>query len=88
MGRLVYSLLDYANLGDSSARGGADRAVLERFATFFGGIHSEFGTTYRLSIPRFQNFGYFLRAHPSFVFRFTATSIPFSYYLTRARSPV
>ena len=27
MGRLVYNLLDYANLGDSLARGDADRAV-------------------------------------------------------------
>ena len=27
MGRLVYNLPDYANLGGSLARGGADRAV-------------------------------------------------------------
>ena len=27
MGRLVYNLLDYANLGDSLARGDADRVV-------------------------------------------------------------
>ena len=38
----------------------------------------------RLSSPRFQNFGYFLRAHPPLVFYFTATSIPFSYCLTSA----
>ena len=38
----------------------------------------------RLSSPRFSNCGYFLRAHPPFVFYFTATSIPFSYCLTRA----
>ena len=42
----------------------------------------------RLSSPRFQNFSYFPRARPLFVFHFTATSIPFSYCLTRGRSPV
>ena len=42
----------------------------------------------RLSSPRFQNFGHFQRAHPPFVFYFTATFISFSYCLIRARSPV
>ena len=45
MGRLVYNLLDYANLGDSLARvTQIGRSGVERFATFLG-IHGEFGTT-------------------------------------------
>ena len=45
MGRLVYNLLDNANLGDSLARvTPIGRSGMERFATFLG-IHGEFGTT-------------------------------------------
>ena len=45
MGRLVYSLLDYANLGDSLEEvTQIGRSSVERFATFWG-IHGEFKTT-------------------------------------------
>ena len=88
MGRLVYSLLDYADLGDSSAREWRRSSGLAWNGLLpFGEYMASLGLL-RSSSPRFQNFGYFLRAHPPFVFPFTVTSIPFSYCLTRARSPV
>ena len=53
---------------------------MERFATLWG-VHGEFGTTY-VSKPVFlKTLVYFQRAHPPFVFYFTATFISFSYCL-------
>ena len=79
---------DYANLGDSSARGWRRSSGLAWNGLLpFGECMASSGLL-RLSSPRFQDFGYFPRARPPLVFHFTATSIPFSYCLTRARSPV
>ena len=86
MGRLVYSLLEYANLGDSLARGLRRSSGLAWNGLLPFGEYLESLGLLRLSSPRFQNFGFW--AHPAFVFHFTATSIPFSYCLTRVRSPV
>ena len=60
---------------------------VERFATLCG-IHGEFGTTWVSKPAFFKTLVYFQRAHPPFVFYFTATFISFSYCLIRARSPV
>ena len=51
------------------------RFSAEQFATFWE-IHGEFGTTLIIR-PAFQDFSYFPRIRPSFVFKFTAASIPF-----------
>ena len=59
----------------------------ERFATLWG-IRGEFGTTYISKPAFFKTLVYFQRAHPPFVFYFTATFISFSCCLIRARSPV
>ena len=79
---------DHANLGDSSARGWRRSSGLAWNGLLPFGEYMASSVLLRLPSPRFQNFGYFPRARPPFVFHFTATSIPFSYCLTRARSPV
>ena len=79
---------DCANLGDLSARGGADRTVWRGTVCYSWGIHGEFGTTWVSKPALFNTLVYFQRAHPPFVFYFTATFISFSYCLIRARSPV
>ena len=57
MGRLVYSLLIIQNLGDSSARGGADRAVSRGTVCYLFGEYMASSGLLGLSSPRFQNFG-------------------------------
>ena len=79
---------DCANLGDLSARGGADRAVWR------GTVCYLLGKTWRVrdyldkQARVFKTLVYFQRAHPPFVFCFTATFILFSFCFIRARSPV
>ena len=60
---------------------------VERFATLWG-IRGEFRTTYISKSAFLKTLVYFQRAHPPFVFYFTATFISFSCCLIRARSPV
>ena len=78
MGRLVYSLLDYADLGGSLARGWRRSSGLAWNGLLPFGEYMESLGLLRLLSPRFQNFVYFPQARPPFVFHFTATSIPFS----------
>ena len=87
-GRLVYSLL-IVQICATCRQGVAQigRSGVERFATLWG-IHGEFGTTWVSKPAFFNTLVYFQRAHPPFVFYFTATFISFSYCLIRARSPV
>ena len=87
-GRLVYSLL-IVQIWATCRQGVAQigRSGVERFATLWG-IHGEFGTTWVCKPAFFNTLVYFQRAHPPFVFYFTATFISFSYCLIRARSPV
>ena len=87
-GRLVYSLL-IVQIWATCRQGVVQigRSGVERFATLWG-IHGEFGTTWVSKPAFFKTLVYFQRAHPPFVFYFTATFISFSYCLIRARSPV
>ena len=75
--RMLYPMGHYGSTGFG----------VERFANLWR-IHGEFGTTYISKPAFFKTLVYFQRAHPPFVFYFTATFISFSCCLIRARSPV